>query len=323
MFPRILSMTAALLLSAAVVSADQARQRWPDSAGRSNSGGGSQGSGAGTRSSGGGSDNGGRSDGGTAPPAAAPRAAAPRERAREAPPPPPRQEAPARAGTRSRADAPERTAVPRRAPAPAPRTVVADPTPAAPQGAAVRGDAGDGQRTAQPRQRWPDNAVSGGSTGVAVPRGSVPRRDDDWWDDRRDGRTRIYSPRTRVYNNYYYVYPRRYYPYGYGSFGLGYFYYDPYAWYPYDRYDYRFSGYGYGYPTGEIRLQVRPRHAEVYVDGFYAGRVDEFDGFIQSLRLEEGPYTIEIVAPGFETLVFDVRIQPGRKITYRGDMRPF
>jgi hypothetical protein len=127
--------------------------------------------------------------------------------------------------------------------------------------------------------------------------------------------------RSRVYNNYYYVYPRRYYPYGYGSFGLGYFYYDPYSWYPYD-YNYRFSGYGYGYPTGEIRLQVRPRHAEVFVDGYYAGRVDEFDGFIQSLRLEEGPYTIEIVAPGYQPLLFDVRILPGRKITYRGDMVP-
>jgi hypothetical protein len=195
----------------------------------------------------------------------------------------------------------------------------------------VRGSAaGAGERTAQPRQRWPDEATSSGgiATGVAVPRGSVPqrdgRRDDDRWDDRRgdrrDGRTIVYVPRTRVYNNYYY--PRRYYPYGYGSFGLGYFYYDPYTWYPYDSYNYRFNGYGYGYPTGEIRLQVRPRHAEVYVDGYYAGRVDEFDGFVQALRLEEGPYTIEIVAPGYQTLVFDVRIQPGRKITYRGDMFP-
>lgn len=129
-------------------------------------------------------------------------------------------------------------------------------------------------------------------------------------------------PRTYVYNYYgypRYYYPRRYYPYGYGAFGLGYFYYDPYVWYPHD---YRFTGYGYGYPTGEIRLDVSPRHAEVYVDGYYAGVVDDFDGFFQSLRLEEGPYRLEIVAPGYEPLVFDVRIQPGRKITYRGDLLP-
>jgi hypothetical protein len=182
------------------------------------------------------------------------------------------------------------------------------------QGSAVRGG-DDGPRTAQPRQRWPDDTRAGASaTGRAIPRQSAPPP------VRPNARTTVY--RSRVYNNYYYNYPRRYHPYGYGSFGLGYFYYDPYTWYPYDNYNYRFQGYGYGYPTGEIRLQVRPRHAEVYVDGYYAGRVDEFDGFVQALRLEEGPYTLEIVAPGFEPLLFDVRIQPGRKITYRGDLLP-
>ncbi len=65
---------------------------------------------------------------------------------------------------------------------------------------------------------------------------------------------------------------------------------------------------------------MRPRDAEVYVDGYYAGRVDDFDGVFQALRLEEGPYRIEIVTPGQETLDFDVRIQAGRKITYRGDV---
>ena len=137
------------------------------------------------------------------------------------------------------------------------------------------------------------------------------------------GPSTVYRSSPRVYNNYYsYNYPRRYYPYGYGSFGLGYFYYDPYTWYPYDNYNYRFRGYGYGYATGELRLQVRPRHAEVFVDGYYAGRVDDFDGIVQALSLEEGPYSIELVAPGYEPIVFNVRIQPGRKITYRGDLRP-
>jgi hypothetical protein len=125
----------------------------------------------------------------------------------------------------------------------------------------------------------------------------------------------------RVYANNYYYYPRRYYPYGYGAFGLGYYYYDPYTWYPYDYGSYRFNGYGYGYPTGELRLRVRPRDAEVFVDGYYAGRVDDFDGFLQSLELEAGAYTIEIVAPGYEPIEFDVRIQPGRKINYEGDLR--
>ena len=178
------------------------------------------------------------------------------------------------------------------------------------------------QRTAQPRQRVPnpqDQQVH------AVPRGTVapppvrPGTSDD--------RFRVRST-TRVYNNYYY-YPRHNYPYGYGSYGLGYFYYDPYTWYdPYPVYSYPSYSSGvyldpYRYPTGELRLQVRPRHAEVYVDGYYAGRVDDFDGFFQSLRIEEGPHTIEIVARGYQTLIFNVRIVAGRQIDYKADLRPY
>ena len=209
------------------------------------------------------------------------------------------------------------------------------PAPVTAGGAVVREAAPDGgQRVAQPRQRYPNPGDQQQASGVAVPRGSVappPQRPGS------SGGSVIYSsrPGTRVYNNYYY-YPRASYPYGYGSYGLGYFYYDPYAWYDnsyYDPYYPTYSSpsyygggvyqYRYGYPTGELRLQVRPRHAEVYVDGYYAGRVDDFDGFLQALRIEEGPHTIEIVAPGYETLTFNVRILPGRKIDYRGDLRPY
>src|SRR5688572_11886800 len=55
MFPRLVTVTAALLMSAALASADQARQRWPDSSGRSSTGGGSQSTGGGSQSNGGGS----------------------------------------------------------------------------------------------------------------------------------------------------------------------------------------------------------------------------------------------------------------------------
>ena len=33
-------------------------------------------------------------------------------------------------------------------------------------------------------------------------------------------------------------------------------------------------------------------------------------------------YRIEIRKPGFETLQFDVQVQPDRTITYRGELRP-
>ena len=67
---------------------------------------------------------------------------------------------------------------------------------------------------------------------------------------------------------------------------------------------------------------MKERDAEVWVDGFYAGTVDDFDGMFQSLKLEARGYKVEIRKPGFETLVFDVHLQPDRTITYRGAMRP-
>ena len=219
------------------------------------------------------------------------------------------------------------------APAPAPvRVEQSQPQPAT---------ANDQRRNDGGRDRG-DNPQSGGAvqrgdrprgdnpaTGRAVPRDTrsapAPARPQD----RRSGgyygnggRNIYVAPPT--YN--YYYYPRRYYPYGYGAFGLGYFYYDPYTWYPpsyYGGYDNGYGGYYGGYfDEGEVRLSVSPRSADVYVDGYYAGRVDDFDGVFQALKLESGAHHIQIVAPGYTTLDFDVRINPGQKITYRGDLRP-
>ena len=46
------------------------------------------------------------------------------------------------------------------------------------------------------------------------------------------------------------------------------------------------------------------------------GRVDEFDGVFQRLRLEPGPHRIEISADGYETADFEVRVLPDRTTTY-------
>lgn len=90
-------------------------------------------------------------------------------------------------------------------------------------------------------------------------------------------------------------------------------------------------GYGYGYPVagyqmlpafGSVRISDAPRDAEVYVDGYYAGVVDDFDGRFQRLNLEPGPYQIELRAAGVPSQTFDVNVQPGRTITYRATPRP-
>jgi hypothetical protein len=107
-------------------------------------------------------------------------------------------------------------------------------------------------------------------------------------------------------------------PYGpYGGYGYGpYGGYDPYGGYPYPQY-----GYGRQYDEGALRLKIKPSSAAVYVDGYYAGVVDDFNGLFQRLHLDAGPHRIEVRAPGYESLMFDVRIEPDRTTTYRGELK--
>ena len=114
-------------------------------------------------------------------------------------------------------------------------------------------------------------------------------------------------------------------PYGYGRYG-SYYGYDPYGYgrygSAYGYYPYAYGGYADAYYTGSLRLKVKPRFGEVFVDGYYVGLVNDYDGIFQRLRLEEGPHHIEIREPGFEPLEFDVLILPGETITYEGYLIP-
>ncbi len=194
---------------------------------------------------------------------------------------------------------------------------------------------GDGGAVRRGGVRNPEIDNRGGEVAQAVPRGRAPRPPQVNW-----GRSTA----------------RRYYA---GPSGLGYYYYDPWSWYyggwpafgayaggwggyygnnwggyygnnwggyygggPYGGGG-NYGNYGgpYGWSIGGVRIKVDERDAEVYVDGYYAGIVDDFDGIWQQLRLDDGPYRLEIRKPGYEPLVFDVRVQPGRTITYRGEMQ--
>ncbi len=82
-----------------------------------------------------------------------------------------------------------------------------------------------------------------------------------------------------------------------------------------------YQGYYGGDYNGQLRLKVKPRDAQVYVDGYFAGVVDDFDGVFQRLRIEPGPHRVEIRAEGFEPLDFDVRIFPDKTVTFKGELK--
>ncbi|WP_239489997.1 PEGA domain-containing protein [Luteitalea sp. TBR-22] len=144
-----------------------------------------------------------------------------------------------------------------------------------------------------------------------------------------------------------------FYPWGYGALGLGYFW-DPWMW---SGMGYGWGGYGYPWadpywggggggglggstyapadssqnatpdpfdpdaPTGGVRLKVEPRDAAVYVDGFYAGLVDDFDGAMQKLKITQGSHRIELRLAGYETATFTVTIVAGETTSYKTTLK--
>jgi hypothetical protein len=73
--------------------------------------------------------------------------------------------------------------------------------------------------------------------------------------------------------------------------------------------------------SGGLQLDIEPRRALVYVDGWYVGVVDQFSGYYHHLEVAAGPHTIEILATDYEPLAFDVAIAPGRTTPYRGSLQ--
>ncbi len=178
--------------------------------------------------------------------------------------------------------------------------------------------------------RGGNRRAPGGGLGHAVRRTPGARGHGLGFSGRRAFRSRFHG---RAYGGSG-IYGSSFYFPGYSSFG-----YYPYRHYYYPSY-YGYGSYGYGYgngyrssydrgyygngpqSTGTLRLNVTPGHAQVFVDGYFRGSVDDFDGVVQRLRLEEGTHQIEIRADGNEPLLFDVRIGIGETITYEGDLRP-
>ena len=102
------------------------------------------------------------------------------------------------------------------------------------------------------------------------------------------------------------------------------FFYDPwfypyrYGWYPPFPY-----GYGQFYDaSSSLRLQVSPRETEVFIDGYYAGTVDDFDGFFQRLRLEPGEHEVQLYLEGHRTVRQKVYLQPTGTFRLKHTMQP-
>jgi PEGA domain-containing protein len=98
--------------------------------------------------------------------------------------------------------------------------------------------------------------------------------------------------------------------YGYYGYGPAYFQYPIYA--GRGRYD----------NSGSVRLQISPRQAEVFVDGYFAGTVDDFDGVFQRLNIEPGDHEVQVYLAGYRSFTQRIYLQPGKSFNIKHAMEP-
>ena len=103
----------------------------------------------------------------------------------------------------------------------------------------------------------------------------------------------------------------------YGYYDYGYLYGDYYGYYPgYYAPSYRYrSG-----NIGQIRTLVEPAKTRVYVDGYYAGEADDFDGLLQRLNVSPGRHDITFKLEGYNTHTMSVYVGRDQTLKVRWDM---
>ena len=136
------------------------------------------------------------------------------------------------------------------------------------------------------------------------------------------------------------AYARQYHGHGHGHahfyYGFAYggwyapwsFYYGPYFgayWYPYYRSPVFYPAYGwYGMTPSDtassIKVEVTPKDAKVYVDGYFAGIVDDFDGTFQRLRVSPGKHDVVLFAEGYHLLKQTMYLSPNNTYKIKGEL---
>jgi len=108
-----------------------------------------------------------------------------------------------------------------------------------------------------------------------------------------------------------------------GGFYSPFWFYDPFwgPWYGYGYYGYPYPPYyPYGYsfdPGASLKLEVKPRQAEVYVDNYYAGIVNDFDGLFQRLPITPGQHELTLYLDGYRTAHQNLLVSRGTlKVKY-------
>jgi hypothetical protein len=71
-----------------------------------------------------------------------------------------------------------------------------------------------------------------------------------------------------------------------------------------------------------LQLQVTPRETEVFVDGYLAGTVDDFDGRFQRLHIQPGEHELTLYLAGHHKVTQIIQVRPRASFRIRFAMTP-
>jgi hypothetical protein len=72
--------------------------------------------------------------------------------------------------------------------------------------------------------------------------------------------------------------------------------------------------------TGEVKLEVTPDRAAVFVDDKFAGFVHEFGGVKRAMLIAPGKHHIKIELPGYRTFDTEVVVEANQKVTVKTEL---
>jgi hypothetical protein len=74
--------------------------------------------------------------------------------------------------------------------------------------------------------------------------------------------------------------------------------------------------------TAEVKLEVMPDRAAVFVDDGYAGTTHEFGGVGKAMIIAPGKHHVKIALAGFQEFNTDISVKAGQKLTIKTELLP-
>ena len=77
-----------------------------------------------------------------------------------------------------------------------------------------------------------------------------------------------------------------------------------------------------GSDAAELKLNVKPDRAAVFVDDNYSGHAADFGGAFRSMRLTPGKHRVKVELPGYRTFETEVNLLPNQKSKVETELIP-